>query len=29
VLADGKLIFSKEREGRWPTTEEIVASLSA
>ena len=29
VLADGKLIFSKQSEGRWPTTEEIVDSLSA
>jgi hypothetical protein len=28
VLADGRLIFSKQREGRWPTTEEIVDSLS-
>jgi predicted Rdx family selenoprotein len=28
VLADGKLIFSKQREGRFPEHEEIVTALS-
>jgi hypothetical protein len=28
VLADGKLIFSKQREGRFPEEEEIVTALS-
>ena len=27
VLADGELVFSKEREGRWPELSEIVAAL--
>jgi hypothetical protein len=29
VIAGGKLIFSKEREGRWPETEEIIKALDA
>jgi predicted Rdx family selenoprotein len=28
VLADGKLIFSKQREGRFPEEDEIVSALS-
>jgi predicted Rdx family selenoprotein len=28
VLADGKLIFSKQHEGRFPDEEEIVTALS-
>jgi hypothetical protein len=28
VVADGKLIFSKQREGRFPEEEEIVTALS-
>jgi hypothetical protein len=28
VVADGKLIFSKQREGRWPDTEEIIQALA-
>jgi predicted Rdx family selenoprotein len=28
VLADGKLIFSKQREGRFPEEEEIVTALA-
>jgi predicted Rdx family selenoprotein len=28
VVADGKLIFSKQREGRWPDTEEIIQALT-
>jgi hypothetical protein len=28
VLADGRLIFSKQREGRWPDTGEIIQALS-
>jgi Rdx family len=28
VLADGKLIFSKQRVGRFPEHEEIVTALS-
>jgi predicted Rdx family selenoprotein len=28
VLADGKLIFSKQREGRFPEHEEIVTALA-
>jgi hypothetical protein len=27
VLADGKLIFSKQREGRFPDEDEIIAAL--
>jgi predicted Rdx family selenoprotein len=27
VVADGRLIFSKQREGRWPETEEIIQAL--
>jgi hypothetical protein len=29
VLADGKLVFSKQREGRWPELAEILAALPA
>jgi len=29
VLADGKLVFSKEREGRFPDEREILAALDA
>jgi predicted Rdx family selenoprotein len=28
VIADGKLIFSKQREGRFPEHEEITSALS-
>jgi selT/selW/selH-like putative selenoprotein len=28
VLVDGSLIFSKQREGRFPEPEEILSSLS-
>jgi predicted Rdx family selenoprotein len=28
VLADGKLIFSKQREGRFPEHEEILTALA-
>jgi hypothetical protein len=28
VIADGELIFSKQREGRWPELPEILAALS-
>jgi len=27
VLVDGKLVFSKQREGRWPETDEIIQAL--
>ena len=27
IVADGKLIFSKKAEGRYPTHEEIIGSL--
>ena len=27
VLVDDKLVFSKEREGRWPTLDEILTAL--
>jgi hypothetical protein len=27
VVADGSLVFSKQREGRFPEEEEIVAAL--
>ena len=29
VLADGELVFSKQREGRFPEEDEIVAALAA
>jgi hypothetical protein len=29
VVADGELIFSKQREGRWPDTDEIIRALDA
>jgi predicted Rdx family selenoprotein len=28
VVADGKLIFSKQREGRFPEHDEIIRALS-
>jgi predicted Rdx family selenoprotein len=28
VLADGDLVFSKQREGRFPEEDEIVAALA-
>jgi len=28
VVADGGLIFSKQREGRFPEAEEIISALS-
>ena len=28
VLADGELVFSKQREGRFPEEDEIVAALA-
>ena len=28
VIADDALIFSKQREGRWPELAEIIAALS-
>jgi len=28
VLADGALVFSKQREGRFPSVDEIVAALA-
>ncbi len=28
VLADGLLVFSKQREGRFPETDEILAALA-
>jgi predicted Rdx family selenoprotein len=27
VLADGRLVFSKQREGRFPETDEILGAL--
>jgi predicted Rdx family selenoprotein len=27
VLADGRLLFSKQQEGRFPDTDELVAAL--
>jgi hypothetical protein len=27
VLVDGQLVFSKQREGRWPTVEEVSEAL--
>ncbi len=29
VLADGRLVFSKQREGRFPENDEILAALKA
>jgi predicted Rdx family selenoprotein len=29
VVADGTLVFSKQREGRFPEDDEIVAALAA
>jgi hypothetical protein len=29
VLVDRRLVFSKQREGRYPETDEILAELSA
>jgi hypothetical protein len=29
VLADGELLFSKQREGRYPDADEILAALPA
>ena len=29
VVADGKLLFSKQREGRWPEADEIIQALDA
>jgi predicted Rdx family selenoprotein len=29
VLADGELVFSKQREGRFPEEDEVLALLSA
>jgi predicted Rdx family selenoprotein len=29
VVADGTLVFSKQREGRWPETQEILQALGA
>jgi predicted Rdx family selenoprotein len=28
VIADGRLVFSKQREGRFPDPDEILAALS-
>jgi predicted Rdx family selenoprotein len=28
VIADGKLVYSKQREGRWPEPAEILAALA-
>jgi len=28
VLADGKLVFSKQREGRFPDADEIIQALA-
>lgn len=28
VIADGKLVFSKQGEGRWPEAAEILAALA-
>jgi predicted Rdx family selenoprotein len=28
VVADGKLVFSKQREGRWPEPGEVKQALS-
>jgi hypothetical protein len=29
VIADGTLVFSKQQEGRWPETAEILQALAA
>lgn len=29
VTADGKVVFSKHKEGRFPETDEVLRSLSA
>jgi len=29
VLADGKLVFSKQREGRYPEEDEVLALLAS
>ena len=29
VVADGNLVFSKQREGHWPETDEIIRALGA
>jgi predicted Rdx family selenoprotein len=29
VVADGRLIFSKQRAGRWPEADEIIRALDA
>ena len=29
VVAGGKLMFSKQREGRWPDADEIIQALDA
>ena len=29
VLADGRLVFSKQREGRFPEEDEMLAALTA
>jgi hypothetical protein len=29
VVADGKLLFSKQRERRWPDADEIIQALDA
>jgi hypothetical protein len=29
VIADGELLFSKQREGRYPEAEEILARLDS
>jgi hypothetical protein len=28
VVADGRVVFSKQREGRWPAPGEIIQALS-
>lgn len=27
VVADGRLLFSKQQQGRWPEVDEILSSL--
>jgi predicted Rdx family selenoprotein len=29
VVADGTLVFSKQREGRWPVAQEVLQALDA
>jgi hypothetical protein len=29
VIVDGRLIFSKQREGRWPDQGEVLAALGS